>query len=181
MLWGHLDPSCRTKVLIPPAAQSVGRWWLSPESLSRNWPSPKTAILLKVMPPPCFLGAACNPPWIWPYEWSNQTRDPVGLARTLLKLQTSSATLSAKSHFLQSLSLSFPLIVDAKSTLNKFTLCQSPFQSVCSSSIQSELGLGSPSLVNTRAVHLFSKQLFCTFDNSSPRSLLGWGRIPSRP
>lgn len=98
----------------------------------------KTAILLKVMPPPCFLGAVCNPPWICGYKYpsrcpqNGQIRPEIleGLARTLLKLQTSSATLSAKSHFLQSLSLSFPLIVDAKSTLNKFTLCQSPFQSV---------------------------------------------------
>lgn len=100
--------------------------------------------------------------------------------RTLLKLQTSSATLSTQSHFFHSLSPPSPLIVDAKSTPNKFPLCKTPFQSVPQVT-QSELGLGSPSLVNTRVVHPFSKQVFGTSDNSSPRNLPRWGRIPSRP
>lgn len=42
----------RTKALIRPAAKRVGSWGLTNESLSRNCPGLKKAVLSQVMPPP---------------------------------------------------------------------------------------------------------------------------------
>ena len=108
-------------------------------------PSAKTATVLKVIPPPCFLGQPASHhgygginTHLFVLRRAISVQRPLqDWLRTLLKLQASSTTLYAQSHFLHSLSPPSPLVVDAKSTLNKFPSCKSPFQSVSQLSNQS--------------------------------------------